>query len=526
MLTLVVMPGLAHAAPGDLDPSFAGKGVLTPGIFPENLALQDDGRILIGGTALHPRRLVVARHLPGGEADRSFGDGGVATIPDPSALGLGFVDQGLVTLDDGSFIAAAMNGNGDPPSKWALARFGPDGAVDQSFGTAGVSVTAMPSGLFEAITVDEEGRILGVGSSNGNAQTIVARFDRSGNLDPTFADDGVMTLDMQTATQVVSLAGQIFVAGHAAFDAPEYRDVAVARLTADGDLDPSFGDNGYAAADSGSGIYVDTNSLLAGPDGRTFVGVHGCAGQFHPPPTFICRSAVVAFTGLGQPDGGFGDQGRVSNVGSYLAPGPDGSIFVGGDLSPGRGYPAAASVTNVAANGQLTGYARGGSAFAYGADPAGEDAISSFLVDPSSGNLVGTSAENVIRFQSSGAGMNADADALDDADDRCELFYALNKTGCPDVARFAGISARKGRLKVRLQATVPGCLLGVPIKVFRARDGRDRLIDRLRTSTKRPHVAPTEVSRPGKYYAIAPAKFKFHFGHCERVRTQPVGAAL
>src|SRR5437763_12174475 len=92
VLALVVLAGalLTHApaalaAPGDLDPTFGSGGeVVTPldqgGVF-DDVAFQPDGKVIAVGYAgiSGPHEFLVARYLPDGALDPSFGSGGVVT---------------------------------------------------------------------------------------------------------------------------------------------------------------------------------------------------------------------------------------------------------------------------------------------------------------------------------------------------------------------------------------------------------------------------------------------------------------
>src|SRR4051794_7667909 len=84
-VALVGLPASAGAAPGDLDPTFGPGGIVrtSAGLGEGNgagaLAIQPDGKILLAGGAFDGFR--VARYGPDGQLDASFGSGGIATGP-------------------------------------------------------------------------------------------------------------------------------------------------------------------------------------------------------------------------------------------------------------------------------------------------------------------------------------------------------------------------------------------------------------------------------------------------------------
>lgn len=81
----------AVAAPGDLDPSFGAGGTVETPIgttaSATGVAVQSDGKIVAGGTSSvrsgnnYLSAFALARYLPNGTLDASFGSGGVSTGP-------------------------------------------------------------------------------------------------------------------------------------------------------------------------------------------------------------------------------------------------------------------------------------------------------------------------------------------------------------------------------------------------------------------------------------------------------------
>jgi uncharacterized delta-60 repeat protein len=128
---------------GQLDPGFGNNGkVLTP--VPSlscahSVALQADGKIIIGGDYFHPvmdggTEALFVRYLPNGQPDPSFGDHGLRKFPlegyDSTIADLAIDPQGkIVSVGESSeYGTGAVHG--------VILRMQPNGEWDESFGTS------------------------------------------------------------------------------------------------------------------------------------------------------------------------------------------------------------------------------------------------------------------------------------------------------------------------------------------------------------------------------------------------------
>src|SRR5947208_12281935 len=84
----LLLPSMADAAPGDLDPSFGGGGTVTTPFGGDvggellSVAIDSRGRIVAGGfsgSSSGPGYFTFARYRSDGSLDPSFGTGGIAT---------------------------------------------------------------------------------------------------------------------------------------------------------------------------------------------------------------------------------------------------------------------------------------------------------------------------------------------------------------------------------------------------------------------------------------------------------------
>jgi len=137
------------------------------------LALQPDGRIVLIGTAtVDPENedVAVARLMPNGSLDRTFGSGG------RSLVSFQQIDAGsAVALQSDGKIVLAGSTNGRNPidsfggglPDFALARLQPNGLLDSTFGRRGKSLADFFSGsdLANDLALQRDGKFLIAGNS-------------------------------------------------------------------------------------------------------------------------------------------------------------------------------------------------------------------------------------------------------------------------------------------------------------------------------------------------------------------------
>ncbi len=259
------------------------------------MALQPDGRILLGGTFDHVADIActnLARLNPDGSLDASFA---AATSLSDSWGGPSQVSVLKLTTDGQVLVAGTFKAvNGVPMN--GLARLSADGSWDPGFNAfSGVALShelidaegAVAAGA-RAVLVQPDGKIVIGGvfdTVNGVGRTNLARLNADGSLDTSFVaetelthyvfgggEQGALT---EAAARVFSLAlqpdGKILVGG--TFVTVNGADRgSIARLNPDGTLDNTFfvGD-GVADGDNPGSV----NSIIAQPDGAILI-----AGQF------------------------------------------------------------------------------------------------------------------------------------------------------------------------------------------------------------------------------------------------------
>ena len=157
-------------AQGDPDPTFAGDGTATIDFAPwsgeeiaEDIALDPQGRIVLAGSDGRTFALA-ARLLPDGTPDSSFAGDGKATLPVPGAG-----RAAAVAIDGAGRILVAGSLTQGETDNGFLARLLPDGSVDGSFGNGGLirEDFLAGSGTGVDLAIDSAGRYLLAGKALG-----------------------------------------------------------------------------------------------------------------------------------------------------------------------------------------------------------------------------------------------------------------------------------------------------------------------------------------------------------------------
>lgn len=290
---LLLSFGVAARADLSLDPTFGGSGIV--GLNPSDgfdlgsgIAVQpaDQKLVTVGvtqqlnGTDRYSHTLV-ARFLPDGTLDPSFGTNGTVTLlPGPTMQPGGGAEGVRVALQsDGKIvILGSFNLNDGSDQQLLFMRLDTNGALDPTFGTDGYLILDVPgaAGAFpEALALQTDGSILASGGvSDGPAY--VLRLTSAGALDPSFDGDGVALItnpvDAEEAMSLNSLAilpgGEILAAGGGP-------DVVLVNLTAAGVLGTGLGGDGIATINVSSGFGVSSFdvafSLAVLSDGKLLV---------------------------------------------------------------------------------------------------------------------------------------------------------------------------------------------------------------------------------------------------------------
>jgi uncharacterized delta-60 repeat protein len=261
---------------GQLDSTFNGTGIEATTIGPGSavgnaVAVDSQNRILVAGASSvgSVQAFTIVRYLPSGELDSSFGTGGTVAIPlvgsdVPEAMAID--PQGRIVL-----AGKVIGGNDD----FVVARYLPNGEIDHSFGQGTGYVRTAPGSSDDSasgVAIDPQGRIVVAGTStvNGVEELAIVRYQSDGSLDPSFGSGGVTIAPVGGAGfeangLALDAQGRALVIGKAEFGS--HSEFVLARFREDGLLDPGFGGGGIVTAAVGTGS-ASAEALTIDPAGR------------------------------------------------------------------------------------------------------------------------------------------------------------------------------------------------------------------------------------------------------------------
>jgi uncharacterized delta-60 repeat protein len=311
-----------YTSAGALDTTFGTGGIVRTAFAQASLnavALQADGKIVVGGFTQSPQVFTVARYTAAGTLDGSFGSAGIVTT---SAGGNSEV-FGLAIQPDGKIVAAGKGG-GD----FVVVRYNPGGSLDLSFNFTGVVTTSFGGDEgATAVKLQSDGKIVVVGAGTNYG---IARFTTSGVLDSTFGVGGKVSTNVGNTDQArgvaVDTSGNILVAG---FTVPVKtdQDIFISRHLSNGDLDPVFDGGGDGIVIESLGSIVDrANGVALQSDGKIVL-----AGSFLDSAT-DSDFAALRYVGLGPSAAEVTLGGRILTTYGYGADGVT-VLLSGGPLS-------------------------------------------------------------------------------------------------------------------------------------------------------------------------------------------------
>ncbi|MFK7784557.1 MAG: hypothetical protein AB8B56_05570, partial [Crocinitomicaceae bacterium] len=312
-LSLSLIISRAFCQSGTLDPTFGAGGIVTTS-FPgdndgEAVAIQTDGKILIVGTTDDPSgnlNLRAVRYLSDGTIDAGFGTSGTFV------LNMASVGSSVALQSDGKILVGGTTDLGLGASFDAIvARLNADGTLDNSFGSSGIVTTdfAGMDDVINGMTLQSDGKIVvgGTTDNNGDDDFLVIRYNIDGTLDNSFASGGMISFDINGGNQegefvLVQTDGKVIIGGSSEDDA------AVVRLDAAGAPDATFGTGGFVTTD----VVLGYNDAMAGgiqSDGK--IVVHGTA-EVNIGPMSSEDFSTIRYNEDGSLDQSFGSGGIVN----------------------------------------------------------------------------------------------------------------------------------------------------------------------------------------------------------------------
>jgi uncharacterized delta-60 repeat protein len=302
---------LARATPdGSPDTSFGPKGFRTAdlGQTDDNgvaVVEQPDGKVVFASgdpNELHSD-IRIGRVDASGHYDGSFNGGGVDVVPVAQALPLALALQpdGKILVGGGVLNQATVSAD------MMLLRLTTTGTLDTSFNhTGNVMIGGGDSEIGYDLAVQPNGMILVAGERAQNSM-LVARVSPGGLVDPSFGDEGIATVTFGTPpanaiARGVALQpdGKIVIAGDG------QGAIGVARLQPGGAVDTTFGGDGKQTLDFNPQLTDLGSDVALAPDGK--IVVSGSGNNV----TFVGRlQGDSGGSGGGNGGGGGGTNGKV-----------------------------------------------------------------------------------------------------------------------------------------------------------------------------------------------------------------------
>lgn len=266
---------------GNIDGSFGSEvGFVTTSIGNQargyTLITQTDHKILLGGSAFIPGNqddLVVVRYLTDGSLDLSWGGTGLVTNDYQ-----GRQDELLAMQlqDDGKLVATGYVGtSGAVKEHLAVIRFNVDGSLDSTFGGTGLAVFNLGgNSRGTSIVIQSDGKIIVGGYVKVGTQHngVVTRINANGTMDSSYATGGLFTLDLGSDEKINSIkltsSGKIVFAG-SVINANQ--DLLIGKINPSGTLEASFADFGLLILDLQTKD-DDATTLIVNDDETIYIG--------------------------------------------------------------------------------------------------------------------------------------------------------------------------------------------------------------------------------------------------------------
>jgi len=303
---------------GSNDPSFGDNGVFTYHKNYETGAyachIKENGKILVAGITtddLGAFAMIVLQMDPDGVLDPSFGTSGVSYID----LGPGEdIAYAMTVQQDNKILLAGYSANANYLNVPVVVRLNPDGSLDNSFGINGVATVPVTEtdNDFSCLDLQSDGKIVAAGHiSNGLNwfSLLAARFDTSGVLDATYANEGILNLNLNNVDDEffgmkIQEDDRAVLTGFTTMSNTLDFHFLAMRLTNEGLADPTFGTDGVVVMDQNP--YMVGNAMVIQPDGKILIA--GTSGEKMPMNNDWC---LWRLNQDGTPDLSFGNQGNV-----------------------------------------------------------------------------------------------------------------------------------------------------------------------------------------------------------------------
>jgi uncharacterized delta-60 repeat protein len=257
-----------------LDTTFGTKGVTMVGFTdfinePNSVAVQPDGAILVAGfseTTSGGLNFAMARFTPNGQLDDTFGNGGLVTVQPPGiqpSASVVMVQPNGQIIEGGSVIGI----NSHTPGGTVLGRYNSDGSLDTTFGANGFAVATTAVGSPTGLALLANGSYLALGNF-----ARVVEFSSTGVLQSTVTADTVVATSRPGQAfnnPVLFQPSGDFIEGRLVGAGGENTDDQIFRFSETGVVIPSFDTTAFGFP----GVRMTNPLTLAlQSDGKILVG--------------------------------------------------------------------------------------------------------------------------------------------------------------------------------------------------------------------------------------------------------------
>jgi uncharacterized delta-60 repeat protein len=362
-------------------------------------AVQRDGKVLVSGLFTHPIsgfRTSVLRLNTDGTIDNAFElhvtpytylgaqDSPVLAIAqqtdDKIVIGGAFRNpfQGF----DSEIASHLIQSSVDVESPNGIARVNTDGTLDESFNPG----TGVSGGAVRALAIQPNGKILIGGdfsTVNGFSRRGIARLNADGELDPDFnVESRLVAAGINVTVLLLQPDGKVLLGG--SFAEVEGKVRTLARLNPDGSLDGTFDPGSGAAIYGTPSLLPRITSLAMQTDGKILVA--GAFDRFNGEPR---TPSVTRLNADGSVDKSFSPHLQLSDQTYYSNPSSvaiqaDGRILVAG-IYLSSGNNSIPGITRLNRDGTLDKTFDPGANTATGADCC----VSSLVIEPDGKVLLG-----------------------------------------------------------------------------------------------------------------------------------------
>ena len=247
--------------------------------------VQSDGKILIAGFSAYTSSdqttiPLLARLTSNGIFDNTFNNGnGWSTYTGSAALGYYTWIYAIALQSDGKILIGGTSNTTGFGTTFAVFRFNSTGTMDNTFDWSATRYAdgLNAGGIAYALAVQLDGKIIAAGVTHDDFY--ICRFNTTGSLDNTFGNSslGVHTsLTSSNTDRILSCViqddGKILVAGAANYN------FGLARYNSDGSLDNTFGSGGTVVTELGD--YDEIYSVVTKPDDGKIIALGRSGDNF------------------------------------------------------------------------------------------------------------------------------------------------------------------------------------------------------------------------------------------------------